>query len=164
MPEDQLGPSSQNTEEIYQEFIPVEAGELDSDTDLDPSVLQVSAVNWAKYVGVKNVQYIKMGHAPRVNAEEANDWDLANAVRETEKRLYWPPTANDWDNQQPQPPQDIRLPRASTSKQHAGTIHVVQKTAAHKIRPGLQRRKFSRAKKCSDHGHLPSPQRPHRHQ
>ena len=28
-----------------------------------------------------------MGHAPRVDAEEQNNWDLGNAVRETEKNF-----------------------------------------------------------------------------
>ena len=65
----------------------MEEGEIGSDTDQDPSVLEVPAINWAKYVGVKSVQYIKMGHAPRVDAEEQNNWDLGNAVRETEKNF-----------------------------------------------------------------------------
>ena len=51
-------------------------GEIDSETGQDPSVLQVPAVNWANHVGVKSVQYIKMGHAPEVDADEPNDWDL----------------------------------------------------------------------------------------
>ena len=66
---------------------PMEEGEIDSETDQDPSVLEVPAVNWAKYVGVKTVQYIKMGQAPKVDAEEPNDWDLGNALRETEKQF-----------------------------------------------------------------------------
>ena len=70
-----------------QAHTPMEEGEIDSETDQDPSVLKVPAVNWAKYVGVKSVQYIKMGHAPKVDAEEPNDWGLENAVRETEKQF-----------------------------------------------------------------------------
>ena len=65
----------------------MEEGEIGSDTDQDPSVLEVPAINWAKYVDVKSVQYIKMGHAPRVDSEEQNSWDLGNAVRETEKNF-----------------------------------------------------------------------------
>ena len=53
--------------------IPMEEGEIDSETDQDPSVLEVPAINWARYVGVKSVQYVKMGHAPRIAAEEKND-------------------------------------------------------------------------------------------
>ena len=33
------------------------------------------------------VQYIKMGHAPKVQALEQNNWDLENNVRETEKEF-----------------------------------------------------------------------------
>ena len=62
--------------------IPMEEGEIDSETDQDPSVLEVPAINWARYVGVKSVQYVKMGHAPRVAAEERNEWNLEHAVRE----------------------------------------------------------------------------------
>ena len=78
--EDRPGPSQQQP-------IPMEEGEIDSESDQDPSILEVPAVNWAKYAGVKSVQYIKMGHAPRTTAEEQNDWDLGNAVRESEKNF-----------------------------------------------------------------------------
>ena len=67
--------------------IPMEEGEIDSETDQDPSVLEVPAINWARYVGVKSVQYVKMGHAPRVAAEERNEWNLEHTVRETEKNF-----------------------------------------------------------------------------
>ena len=63
----------------------MEEGAIDSESDQDPSILEVPAINWAKYAGVKSVQCIKMGHAPRTTAEELNDWDLGNAVRESEK-------------------------------------------------------------------------------
>ena len=62
----------------------MEEGEINSDSEQDPFILEVPAVIWAKVVGVKSVQYIKMGHAPRTTAEEPNDWDLGNAVRESE--------------------------------------------------------------------------------
>ena len=48
-------------------------------------LLEVPAVNWAQFVGVKSVQYIRMGHSTGVDAEEQNNWDLGKAVRETEK-------------------------------------------------------------------------------
>ena len=67
--------------------IPMEEGEIDSETDQDPSVLGDPAINWARYVGVKSVQYVKWGHAPRIAAEEQNDWNLEQAVRETEKNF-----------------------------------------------------------------------------
>ena len=45
------GPSSRQMQHT-----PMEEGETDSETD--PSVLEVPAVNWAKYVEVKSVQYV----------------------------------------------------------------------------------------------------------
>ena len=44
----------------------MEEGEIGSGSEQDPSVLEVPAINWAKYVGLKSVQYIKIGHEPRV--------------------------------------------------------------------------------------------------
>ena len=81
--------------------MPMEEGEIESETDQDPSVLEVPAINWARYVGVKSVQYVKMGHASKVTAMEENNWDLRQAVRETERnfstdlRLLMNETTND---------------------------------------------------------------------
>ena len=86
-PEDRPGPSTINHPTTQQQPTPMEEGEIDSESNQDPSVLEVPAVNWAKYVGVTSVQYIKMGHAPRTTAEEPNDLDLGNAVRESEKNF-----------------------------------------------------------------------------
>ena len=36
-------------------------------------------------MGVKSVQYVKMGQALKVIAQKDNDWDLEQAVRETKK-------------------------------------------------------------------------------
>ena len=33
------------------------------------------------------MRYIKIGNAPKVNTEEPNNWNLGNAVRETEKQF-----------------------------------------------------------------------------
>ena len=52
---------------------PMEEGENSSDSEMAPSVLAVPTINWANYVGVKSVQYIKMGHAPKVQALEQNN-------------------------------------------------------------------------------------------
>ena len=79
---DEPGPPSRQIQQV-----PMEEGEIGSKADHDLSVLEVPAVDWAKYVGVESVQSIKMGHAPKVDAEEANDWDLGNDVRETEKHF-----------------------------------------------------------------------------
>ena len=67
--------------------IPMEEDEIDSETDQDPSVLEKPPSNWARYVGVESVQDVKMGHAPRIAAEEQNDWNLEQAARETEKNF-----------------------------------------------------------------------------
>ena len=85
---DKPGPSSAiaNTEHQFAQ-IPMEEGEIESETDQDPSILEVPAWNWARYVGVKSVQYVKMGHAPKVAALDENTWDLEQAVRETEKNF-----------------------------------------------------------------------------
>ena len=80
---DRPGPSQQT----YIQTTPMEEGEIETDTDQDPSILEVPAINWARYVGVKSVQYVKMGHAPKITAEEQNNWDLEQAVRETEKNF-----------------------------------------------------------------------------
>ena len=71
------------------------------------------AVNWAEYVNVKSVQYIKMDHALNVDAEEPNDWDLGNAVRETEKQFTTYLRLLMTDNKRSKPPQNARLSRAT---------------------------------------------------
>ena len=65
----------------------MEEGEISGDSELAPSVLEVPTINWANYIGVKIVQYIKMGHAQNVQALEQDNWDLENIVRETEKEF-----------------------------------------------------------------------------
>ena len=62
---------------------PMEEGEISSDSELAPSVLEVPAINWANYLGGKIVQYIKMGRASKIQAMEPNNWDHENTVRET---------------------------------------------------------------------------------
>ena len=56
--QDQPGPSTQ------QNYTPMEKGEIELEPDQHPSVREVPAMNWAKYVGVKSVQYLEMGHVP----------------------------------------------------------------------------------------------------
>ena len=65
----------------------MEEGEISSDSEMAPSVLEVPTINWANYLGIKSVQYIKMGPAPRIQAIEPNNWDHENTVRETEKKF-----------------------------------------------------------------------------
>ena len=70
----------------------MEGGEVDSKTDQDPSILEVKAMkrlNMSELKvstnGVKNV--VKMGHAPKIAAEEDSSRDLEHAVRETKKNF-----------------------------------------------------------------------------
>ena len=84
-PKDQ--PDSSRPQPVIQENILMEEGEISSDSELAPSVLEVPTMNWVNYIRVKHVQYIKMGHAPKVQALEQNNWDLENTVRETEKEF-----------------------------------------------------------------------------
>ena len=94
-------PGTSHSQPGTQENIPREEGEISSDSELAPSVLEVPTINWANYNGVKSVRYIKMGHAPKVRALEQNNWDLENTVRGTEKefatdlQLLMPETTND---------------------------------------------------------------------
>ena len=61
--QDLPGPSSTSTGPEKFASMPMEEGEIDSDTDQDLSILEVPAMKWARYVWVKSVQYVKMGHA-----------------------------------------------------------------------------------------------------
>ena len=71
---DRPGPSSATTDTQHQfAQIPMEEGQIDSEKDQDPSILEVLAWNWGRYVGVKSVQYVKMGHAPKVAALDENN-------------------------------------------------------------------------------------------
>ena len=94
------GPSSTSTA-TKQQFatIPMEEGKKDCKTDRDPSIL-VPAWNWARYVGVKSVQYVKMGHSPKVAALDEINWDFEQAVRETLEEFFNGPTATDDRNHQ----------------------------------------------------------------
>ena len=85
IPENQPGPSSASPGQELFAPMPMEEGEIESETDQDPSILEVPAINWARYVEVKSVQYVKMGHAPKTAAQEENYWDLEQDVRETER-------------------------------------------------------------------------------
>ena len=85
---DRPGPSTTlpSQQELFAPM-PMEEGEIELETDQDPSVLEVPAINWARYVGVKSVQYVKIRHASKVTAMEENNWDLGQAVRETERNF-----------------------------------------------------------------------------
>ena len=57
------GPSATNIDQQHAP-VPMEEGEIDSETDQHQCVMEVPAWNWARYVGVKSVPCVKMGHAP----------------------------------------------------------------------------------------------------
>ena len=52
--------------------MPIEKG-TSSDFDLAPSVVEDPTNNWENYFEVNCVQYIKRGHAPKVQAGESNN-------------------------------------------------------------------------------------------
>ena len=81
----QPGPSTSTIRQERSTPIPIE--EIDSETEQEPLVLEEPAINWARYVEVKSVQYVKMGHAPKIFAEEDKNWDVEQAVRETERKF-----------------------------------------------------------------------------
>ena len=56
--------------------------ENSSDYELASWVLEVAVINWANYIGVKNVQYIKMDHASRIKLIESKSWVFENTVRD----------------------------------------------------------------------------------
>ena len=58
-------PGTSKSQPATQEDIPMEEGEISSDSEVAPSVLEVPTINWTNYIGIKNVQSIKMGHAPK---------------------------------------------------------------------------------------------------
>ena len=63
----------------------MEEGEFSSDSELAQSVLEVPTINWVNYLGVKSVQYIKLGHAPRIQALEPKNWDLKTLSEKPKK-------------------------------------------------------------------------------
>ena len=143
-PEERPESSTINPSTTHQQPTPMEEGEIDSESDQDPSVLEVPAVNWAKYVGVKSVQYIKMGHAPRTTADEPNNWDFGNAVRESEKnfstdQLLLPETTND--------PTLLKTLVCLERQQQDNIPEEYQlKKTIHQIRPRNLRRPYDRPK------------------
>ena len=73
---DQPEPSTSTIRQERSTSIPMEEGELDSETDQGNSVLEVPAINWARYNGAKSVQYVQMGHTYKIIEEEDKNWDL----------------------------------------------------------------------------------------
>ena len=53
------GPSAITDNDQQLSSVPMEEGEVDPETDQDPSVLEVPAWNWARYLGVKMSNTLK---------------------------------------------------------------------------------------------------------
>ena len=141
LPEDQPEPSSSITGPAYHEYIPMEEGEIESDTKQVSLNLGVLAVSLAKYVGGKSVQYIDMCHALIANAEEPNDWDLGNAEKERPNIILHKPTAtNDGNHNRSQTPQFPFWPQTSrTGQKNAWRKFTLQKETIKKIQLCLLR-------------------------
>ena len=52
-----------------------------------PSLLDVPTINWANFVGVKSVQFIKLDHVQKGQTIESINWDLEKTFSETEKEF-----------------------------------------------------------------------------
>ena len=125
-----------------------------------PSVLEVPTINWANYLGIKSVQYIKMGHAPRIQAIEPNNWDHENTVRETEKNRNGPAVIKDVNDKRPEAIENTRmLSRKKAIRQHPRGIQPIQAEIIHKIWISIHRRENYCARKSKDNRHLNPPQR-----
>ena len=158
---DRPGPSSAATDTQHQfAQIPMEEGLIESETDQDPSILEVPAWIWARYVGVKSVQYVKMGHAPKVAALDENNWDLEQTVRETEKnfstdlQLLMTETTND--------PTLLKTLVSLERQQHElipERVPNAQKKAIKPIRSGLHRRQNHCPQKSQSYQYQPPAQR-----
>ena len=46
---------------------------------------ETPTVNWVQNIRFNRVQFIKIGHVPRIDAEQGKDWDLGKVVKETGK-------------------------------------------------------------------------------
>ena len=147
--EDEPGPSSR------QAHTPMEKGGIDAETDQDPSVLEVPAVNWIKYECVKKRPIHKMGLAPKMDAEEPNEWDLGNAVRNRQTILHRPATPNDGNDRRPKPPQNTRLLRTTTARKHFRRIFTIPEETIHPIWISFLQRPDKCAKEPENNGHQP---------
>ena len=65
----------------------MDLNQIEEDTEEDSSRVELRAptTDWSRYVGYKTVQYIKMGHAPKISSQE--EWDTTTTVRQADKRF-----------------------------------------------------------------------------
>ena len=116
--QEQPGTSSSSKRQEQNTPISMEGGEIDSETDQDPSILEVPAINWTRYGGVKSVQYVKMGHAPNDEDSFGRKQKLgprAGGKRNGKEFLNRPTIINDRDNKRPQLTENTGMSRTTTS-------------------------------------------------
>ena len=141
------------------EEAPMEEGEISSDSEMAPSVLEVPTINWANYLGIKSVQYIKMGHAPRIQAIEPNNWDHENRQGNRKRVRNGPPVINDGNDKRPEAIENTRMLRKKAIRQHPRGIQPIQAEIIHKMWISILRRENYCARKSKDNRHLAPPQR-----
>ena len=67
--------------------LPMKEGDSSSDSELAPALMAKPTSDLANYIGVKSVQYIKMGHSPTYKPSTPNKWDHEITKRETVKEF-----------------------------------------------------------------------------
>ena len=98
----------------------MEEGEIGSETDQDPSVLEVPAVNWAKYMGVKSVQHKKNGPRTERGRRRTEQLGSVKCCQGDRKTIcHGPSAAHDGDNKRFESPRNTRLSRTTTARRHA---------------------------------------------
>ena len=126
-------------------------GGISSDSELAQSVLEVPAINWANCLGVKSLQYIKIGQDPRIQELEPNNWDHENTVRDRKGICNRSSAINDGNNQRPGIIKNPSLPGVKTIRQHPRRIEPVETEIIHKVRTSILRKETHRPFKPTDH-------------
>ena len=133
----------------------MEEGEINTDTDQDPSILEVPAIKSARYVGVKSVRYVKMGHAPKKAAKEQNDWNLEQAVRETEQNFSTDLQLliTETDDERRKPAKITGMSGKTTTRADTRRITVIQVKIVEQIRSRIHGGQNCGPKESTHHGH-----------
>ena len=116
--------------------------------------MEIPATDWARYVGVKYVQNVKIGHAPRTRAEEQNDRNLEQAVSET--FLYRSAAADDRNHKRSELAENSGVSGETTARDDTRGVLNTQKEAVKQVRPRLHGAKDHRTKKPPNHSNQPS--------
>ena len=112
----------------------------------------------------KSVQYVKMGHAPRIAAQDENNWDLEQGVRETEKNF-----STDLQLLMTETTNDPTLPKTLVCLERQQHELIPEEYLTHKKKSQadsviLHRGQDYRPKQSPNNGHQPTTQGPSRHQ